>query len=366
MRSKVCYSFTITIAACLFMVIASEQGNAQIPGPDERPDLWTRVQDTLWVLLPQPNGDTLNPNLASGSYAFSMQYDSTGLTRYLFTEPWHNGNRLKLSHWRVNREVNMQEDTLSLNSYTENFTIHAGDTVSFVRHFRWWNATTWQQDSNSFFSRDTLTYVVELVNAHDSPRYRTRLAVIDSFGVMPRSTLGKPQFFGGTDRAIFARVKYAVPTSMNGKPVFMRVRVRARGTGEYFFTRTDRMTHNYSGLLANPERQAIINYYKQGHYWTKTAPEGDEVPSTAAAVMTIQRSGTDPASITMQLAAAPELGTIAVTIYDVQGSALSTPFTGTLEQPQTITYTFPASGSYLIGITRNGQILHTEKILITK
>ena len=354
--------FTIP-AACLFMIVTTQRGNAQTnDGPDQRPELWTKVQDSVWLFLPRGN-DTLNPNLLSGSYAFSMQYDSTGLTRYLFTEPWHNGQRLKLMKWELDRSVNMDEDTLSLNSHTENFTLHTGDTVSFVRHFRWWNATTWQQDNNSFFSRDTLTYIVELANAHSSPRYRTRLAVIDSFGVMPRTTLGTPRFFGGTDHTIFARVKYVVPTSMNGKAVFMRVRVRARGSGEYFFTRTDGITSNYSGNLANPDMQGLINYYKQDQFWKPVTAE-DETELTATKVMTVR--STENAAISITLIAAPKLGKISVTVYDAQGSPLSTPFVGVLDEAQTLSYIPPSSGSYFISIASGNQILHTEKLIITK
>lgn len=159
--------------------------------------------------------------------------------------------------------------------------MHAGDTVSFVRDFRWFNARTWRQDTNNFFSRDTLTYVVELANAHDSGRYRTRLAVIDSFGVMPCTTLGAPRFFSSGTRAVFTRVNYVVPASMEGKPVFMRVRVRARGSGEYFFTRTDDYTVNYSGLLTRPGIITHINVLNQNKYWAKTTVQEDSAGITS-------------------------------------------------------------------------------------
>lgn len=365
MRCKILYPFTIAVAACLLMVIASEQGHAQSPA--SHPHLFKKVQDTIWIFLPQGGTDTLDPDLVSGCYKFTMQYDSTCITEYLFTEPWHNGNALALEHWHLGRSVNINEDLLSLNSRTEDFTLHAGDTVSFMRDFRWFDARTQRQQLGNFFSRDTLTYVIELANAHDSTHYQTRAAVIDSFGVLPRETPGSPRFIGSGERATMGIRQFVVPTSLNGKQVFMRVRVRARGMGEHHFTRTDDYTVGISRLLNVPDVLASVNYMKSDQFWEPAGyyKNAAEMVTRAAKIMVIEQSISDP-TFTIRLAAAPDLGDITVSLHDASGAMIGTIFSGLLDDPQEVSYSLPASGTYFINITNGSHTLHTEKIILTK
>ncbi len=356
--------FAMTL--CLFVLLSIQQGQAQIDdGPDVYPHLWTKVQDTTWIWLVRDSGRVLNRNLVSGYYEFTMQYDSTGLVYYMFTEPWHNGSLLKLRHWELGRSVNLDEDLLSLNSRTEDFTVHTGDTVSFMRDFRWFHGITQQQEPNNFFSHDTLTYVVELASAHDSGYYQSRVAVIDSFGVMPCSPPGEPQFFGSGSPAVMDLRTYVVPPTLDGQSVCMRVRVRAHGDGEYFFTRTDNFSVNMSGLLNDPGIRSYIDYMSHPRFWKRGA-QPEDISTPAPKILSVhRRSVTDP-EVSIRLASGVGPGPITVAVYDLQGMLLATLFTGTLDAPKTLTHTFTASGSYFISVSQGNSTLQTETIIITR
>jgi hypothetical protein len=344
------------------MIGAADRAAAQSPA--ERPDLYQKVQDTAWIFLVEGN-DTLDRNLVSGAYDFTMQHDSTCLTSYYFTEPWHNGRILKLLHWQLGRSANIHEDLLSLNSRTEDFTVHAGDTVSFMR---WYRIFTVKLPFHHYFiSRDTLFYVVELVEAHDSARYQKRVAVIDSFGVMPRSTPGAPRFFSGGPRNVNAVLRYTVPTSLNGKRVFMRMRLHAGGSGDYYFTRTDDITTGMSLWLRDPEFIADNQALAGDQFWKPVADhEPGRMATIASKVITIERRGAGDPSLTIRLGEALDLGHVSIVLHDAAGATIATLYSGVLANPQTLGYDLSASGTFFISIVDGNRTLHTEKILLTK
>ena len=342
-----------TILIALFMIGASALCQAQHrPSPNQRPDLWKKVQDSIWFYLVQGN-DTVDPEFVTGSYEFDMVYDAICTIDYWFAEAQHNGRGLKLLHWVLARSINAHEDDLNLKSRTEDFTIVTGDTVNFYREVNWFNPITRTQLATNYFSRDTLLYVVELVRASDS----THILSLDTVGMLPRAKLGAPRVLTG--RPLMAQIRYVVPQSLNGLKVFIRVRVYARGSGEPYFTRTDRFTIHISRLQLPDGAEWTELVVENGLKKDKNAYAED---ISGMKVMTIERRKN---IATIQLKAS-DIGPVSIEIHDARGEHVATLYNGTLDEARRLTHRFTSSGAYIITVLRSGAPIQSEKIIITR
>lgn len=101
--------------------------------------------------------------------------------RYLVSDVRINGNRIGLKNWCFREAIrNLEADSLSTISRTSTVSYATGDTMSFYREFMWYNPATQTRTATNFRSKDTLDWVVELIDASDG----SRLALIDSVGVL--------------------------------------------------------------------------------------------------------------------------------------------------------------------------------------
>lgn len=363
-----------TLICCMLLVMMIAAGRAQepFPTPEERPDFYTTVQDSIIVCLID-DVDTLNPNLVSGAYTFIMPYDSICTISYIFTEPWHNGRRLDLEHWFNGRSINAHEDLMSFNSRTENFKVRTGDTVRCYRQLKW-NNPTGRIDTNSYFSRDTLGYVVELVDITTM----ARVALIDSMGLLPQTPPGKYRFYAHRNASAIA--SYVIPSWMDGDSVCMRVRVYARGPGEYYFTRYDNIKLNYSiGGLQHPVRMADLELLRKccwvpiplNEQFGKAVTSGSVAPiidwiAGDTSLLSVHQEALGSPDVNIEIAAAPKLGELSIIIFDAHGAALSSPFSDVVSQARVIPYQFQSSGAYVVCLVHDGTILESQKVTITK
>lgn len=362
-------NITLVGLACYTLLALTTTSIAQqpYPTPQERPDLFTTVQDSILVPLLDGGGMT-DPNMVSGAYTFTMLYDSSCRIQYLFAEPWHNGHRLTLDRWFNERSVNAHQDLLSFNSRTKGFRVYAGDTVSFFREFDWVHPVLGQQSPTNFLSRDTLAYAVELVDVATM----SRLALIDSLSVLPHTPPQQFRFFAHRNAMAIAR--YAIPFGMNGDSVYMRVRVYARGPGEYYFTRLDHIVIDYSkGAMRHPVLLADQELLRQCCWTPIPIPEPEQFGKSIidwiagdTSLLSVHQSTVGSADVKIQVAPAPELGELSIIIFDSQGNALWSPFSGIIRRPQVLEYRFESSGAYVISLVRDGAIFESRKVTITK
>lgn len=365
MRTSMTSRILMALAIAVLAVITTRAQSSK-PTPQERPDLYTTLQDSMLVYLVE--GDTTDPNLMSGAFTFHMPYDSTCTTEYMFTEPWHNGRRLSLRNWIYTRKENVHENMLSFNSRTEVFLVKPGDTVSAYRELQWFNPITFQYDSTNFFSRDTLAFAIELVRASTM----TRLALIDSICVLPQMPPGKPRIYGHLNTMAVAR--YAIPSWIGTDSVLMRIRLYARGSGEYYFTRTDHTTGDWSLGLKTPLRMADLELLRKCCWTQIPLPKPEESlrkemrpgeGTLGHAILSVRQPEAGRADVSIELAPAPMLGELSVIIFDGQGNALTSPFSGTVNEARVIPHRFQTSGAYVICLVRSGEILETGKVVIT-
>ncbi len=359
--------YGLALAAMLIICLAHAYAQSDslyvAPTVDERPDLWAILQDSSAVYLVDfdGSGDTIDANYVTPSYMFSMQYDSMMNVHYLLTEWRHNRSILYLPSWIDKRTVNARASLLSYNSTTATFTCAAGDTLSFYRELWWADPMTSLQDTNNYYAIDSLDYAVELVRASDS----TRVALIDSVGILPNYTPGRPRIHAA--RPLYALVQYTVPAALDGERAFMRILLYHRGAGKYWFTRSDSYTMAVSKRLQSSSFQYYVELFGGGDplYKPQALSNLDNAaPTTPYLSVTLSRTQSSHATITF--ASAIDGGATVIGVYDANGRAIFYPFsTPASSGTQSVEYDFPKSGAYFVGLLHNGRIVVTRKVSVS-
>ncbi|HVZ40910.1 MAG TPA: hypothetical protein VHI13_16640 [Candidatus Kapabacteria bacterium] len=342
---------------------AQAQGDSlvMIPSPDVRPDLWVMLQDSARVYLVVDH-DTMDAHGVAPSYMFSMHYDSIETIQYLLTEWRRNQTNLRLPSWIDSRVVNASATMLSFNTTTDTFTCATGDTLSFYRELWWYESMTSDQDTNNYYALDSLDYAMELVRDSDS----LRAALIDSIGILPNDHPDRPRIHG--TRPLIALVQYQVPAELNGVKTFMRLLLYHRGTGKYWFTRSDHYTMGASNRLQESSSRYYLDLFGQGSTLYRTqlletlGTRGPESPHLDVAVSVSQ-----PSHATISFASAPDGGATSIAIYDMNGRALFYPFsTPGSSGMQSVEYDFPQGGSYFVGLLHDGRLVAARRISIIR
>ena len=361
---------TLNRLSCLIALLfifhtsnAAAQDTTQIPmdtiaHPDDHPELWVCIEDSTCVyLIPGGGGDTVSAIDVAACLNFYMSYDSLCIVDYRIAEFRKNGERLLLSTWSDGTFVNADNELLNANNCTETFTINTGDSISFYREFGWVEPETRLQDTNNFYALDTLDYSVELVRTSDS----TVVALIDSIGVLPRTTPGKPIIYG--TRPIMANAYFEVPSSLDNEEVFVRVRLYHRGSGPYWFSREDVIISRMSSRLRDPDWQEFLT--KMGAVSPKYAVKELEQKVDAQVHFDVYYLDHSANQIEVVFSPAPTAQSTSVAIYDIAGNRLYMPFmTSEASNEQRVRYKFEQSGTYFIALFYGGQLVTAKKIII--
>ncbi len=321
--------------------------------------MYIEIQDGYLIRKTDVSGTLINPaKIISAAYQFEMVYDSTSRVQYLFSECMYNGVRPRLI-WRNDALHSASTEMMSDSSRTDNFKIVPGDTVSFYREFSWYNPMNHRQDTNNFMSLDTLDYAVELVSAATTHR----LALLDSFGVLPQLIPGVPTFYGS--HPIAARIRYLVPSTIpTGDSVFVRVRLYARGDGYFLPIRYDTKTIGSSFALAKGVLDTYLSLYG-GSLSKRPVPELEQDFRVAGtSLLSVQTAGSG--WIEIRIGQVEGTGPFEVLVYDAGGNVVFVPFsTRMLRGMETVTHHFSSSGTYFVALRRGGRVLDIKKITIT-
>ncbi len=324
------------------------------------------IPDSLWVRLDDDSstiarinrqGEVLPAEWFVAGYKFQMYADSTCETDYHITAFKINDHRWWLRNWKKRRTVNAEADLQSFNSRTIDTVLHAGDVVSFVRDLSWRDPRSGITDTGNYKSFDTLTFSVELVRAGDS----SRIVLIDSIGMMPRITAGAPTIFGM--RPVIALVDWTVPTSLDGVRAFLRVRARARGSGDYHFTRVEEVQVCKWRQPPDPYYVEYLRYLGQD-YAAKPIVSGKESPLESKLLMAHTAEARD--IVTVDFASAPSGESTSLAIYDGAGRLLFYPYSSPASNGgrEHITHRFESSGLYFIALLHNNRIVAAKSVAI--
>ena len=343
----------VVLGVFLAAISARAQDDDEIP---PLPPWVVHVQDDVY-LGRVVGSDTLPAGWFSAAYQFDMNYDSQCVVSYDFTECKLNGVRLYLPKWKDNRVVNAPPDILSFNSTTDTFTCRTGDSLAFYREISWVDPRTRWQTIRNFYSLDTLDYTVELIRLSDS----SRVAVLDSFGVMPSPQLGTPQFHGM--RPLLAMVEYVIPPELEGEKVFLRILLYHRGEGAYWFTRNDQVMVNWSARRFEPGLQKYMSLFGNGAPKYPVATLETE-RSEATLNVESMAGGSD---VTITFDTSPRGGATSLGIYNLQGERIYMPYSSGDNTPglRQIRYHFERPGVYFVALLHGGSIVRSRKITIS-
>lgn len=347
----------LAVAMSITMYAQSIPDTTPVPfyDPNDRPALWVTLDDnTTMVYLLNQVGDSTPPIQVAAGFDFLMSYDSICLVSYAVSEFRHNGNRLRLSKWKDNTFANAHPSILTANSGTISFIISSGDTISVYREFSWINPQTRIQDTTNYYALDTLEYIIELVRLSDS----TIVARLDSLGVLPNTSTGKPILYG--NQPVMANVHYVVPNSLHAQNVFLRIRPKHNGPGKYWFSRKDEITSNISNRLRDSVWQeflALMGVSFNKYYLPNVA----QSPNKADKQLIVFQNYDN---VTINISCHNHESLTSVCIYDAQGNRIFIPYMSTTCNNNTINYNISESGIYFIVLFQNGKLIDIEKISI--
>lgn len=344
-----CYLCRVVVI--IMLVVLYDQHIMQAQSPDS---LFVTIQDSLRVCRIM-GGDTVPASLISSGYAYEMSYPPYSSTRYVVTECKRNGGLLKLAAWKDGRRVHAPAELLTFNSRTEYFPVADGDTVSFYRSLEWINPSNRRQDTNNYYSLDTLDMVVHLVRVSDGMPIQ-----LDSLSVLPQVPVGVPTIYG--ERPIMALVHYIVPSVFDGDSAFIGITVRARGQGAYHWVRHDVVTAGESARLTRAYFVTYLDLFdklrQSGSFERRSVNE----LTAAMAAKPEQVLVTPIGSRTVRLSVVNASSTITsnrLAVFDGAGQLLARQSDG-----NDFIFTAPAAGMYYVAIIAGDEILTATRVTI--
>ena len=352
------------LTCILGMLTATALSSAQIVVDSSwdgelHPELWVTIEDSNTILLLRPGGDTTDPLDVAAQLGFYMSYDSLCLVEYMITEFRNNRTRIPLSTWKEGSFVNAPTSYLNANNCTDTFTVHHGDTISFYREFGLMNPLTRLQDTNNFYSLDTLDYSVELVRRSDS----TVVALLDSIGVLPRTQIGRPAVHGS--RPLMARANYRIPPALEGEQVYIRVRLYHRGPGPYWFSREDEIGIGISKRLDNPIWQEYLAM--TGGLFARYAPSELERATGDDPRLAVRYVRGDPSVVEIRFTPPEGDAASSIGVYDINGALLYLPFMASAASgEQRVRHRFAAPGVYFVACFADGVLVRSHKVVISE
>lgn len=338
--------------------VATQEGDSvPIPHPDDSAHLWVKIQDSSYVYLQWPSGDSIASNDVSAAYSFEMAYDSAFVISYDFAECRRNSGRLKLRNWLDNRMVNANARLLNFNSGTDTFTLHTGDTLSFYRNLFWKDLLTGEQDTANYYALDSLDYTVELVRVSDS----VRIATLDTIGILSNIVVGPPLIHG--THPLMTTVQYVVPASSDGVKAFIRILLFHRGNGAHWFTRMDHITIGLSARLNDSDWQHFMHLFNP------------QAPKIAIDQLITANSGNSDSSPMLNVVVTSgkfvitfdresNAGRTLVCVFDASGRQLYSPYvTAGLAGSAQTEFSYPTAGVYFIALYHNGRLVRVQKMI---
>lgn len=341
------YLYRVVVIIVLLLLHGQYAAQAQLPD-----SLFVTIQDTLRVSRITDRGIIPASSISAG-YIYTMAYPPYSITRYILTDCRRNGELLKLAAWSEGRRVHAPAELLTFNSRTEYFSVAAGDTISFYRSLDWIDPSNNRQDTNNYYSLDTLDMAVHLVRVSDGTPIQ-----LDSLSVLPRVPAGRPVIYG--ERPIMTLVHYAVPSAFDDDSVFIGVTVRARGQGAYHWMRRDDIILGLSTQLTNAWFITYLNLFDQLRYGTSL--ERRSISELAAATAAgAERIHVTPMGTRSVRIAVDNLNTATrtrISVFDSSGKLVRA------EDGREFVFTAPAAGAYYAAITAGDEILTATKVII--
>lgn len=290
-------------------------------------------------------------------WRFAMTYDSAQV-QYEITEFERNHTRIRLANWCSGKKLEEEAEDLADSTFTETFTVYAGDTISFYRELLWTEPYIGGPSNGLYYARDTLDFAVEMLDAFTG----ARLALLDSIGALREIPSGLPDFYG--THPVMAIVTYRVPPALNGKSVYLRLCPSARGDGQYKTLRIDNFATRGSVNLTEPFFIDYVNMYGGG---AKTPVRYlENVMNLHNALHASSASSTGRIDVAYD--GLPDIeGHVTLALFDTKGEQVFL-FAGLhrADEPLRTSYEVTESGVYFVVLSHGGSPVSSVKVIANR
>lgn len=243
----------------------------------------------------------------------------------------------------------LDEASLSNLNRTDNITLNTNDTISFYRNFRWYNRFDNAMTTSNYYSRDTITYKVELLDSIDN----SRLEILDSFTVLRCVPSGTPSFLGVSNP--FKKTFYIISNILNGKKGYVKLSVLMNGDGVYNQARLTSLGINLSSLLTLPSKATYRETFGVGLNKSNIEVNTDKIilipnPSKNNFIIKFYKLDID--------------NNYTISIIDINGLIYQNFKSKKLDINNDLNLTIKESGVYFVSISNNTGVISRKKIVI--
>lgn len=301
--------------------------------------------DTMWTMM-----------------SFVAANDS-GMTRMKIGEFKINGSRIILDNWCWNRTIhNSPDGQLSDSSTTLPMVVSTNDTITFYRQLDWMHLPEKYQQTDNYYAEDTLDFVVELREASS----RNLLDVIDSVGILSQIPTGSPTIYG--NHGLAAVVKYVVPSTYDGDSVYLRMKVRTRGPGNYYLMRYDGAEPWPSTILQDSSMILYLEQYGDLLARPTVRQLTDAVNHARDGVILSAIPNPTTGDVNISYSAKQNQGAMSIAVFDAAGNRIFMPVmnpTGSASSGSA-SYHFESSGTYFVALAQEGVIMRAVRVEVIR
>jgi hypothetical protein len=296
----------------------------------------------------------------SALYRIVMPYDSCQV-QYVTGAFRKNGSPIYLLNWCKNATHNSWDNQqMRDSSGTQSFAVATGDTVKFYRDFGWGHSTTALQTLTNYYSDDTLSFAVELIRVSDG----YRLALLDSIGAMRKVPAGTPTLHG--THPIIANISYAVPSTMNGTIVKIRISAYARGNGPHYFVRNDDFGFNFGLETLDSNEAWYISNFGGGIAKRNVKELESHLRAETGASISVSPDPTK-GLVQIECLLPSDSKNASLSIYNSRGEREFILLASAMPQEKISTsYIFKAVGTYYVALFEGNRLVKTHRITVRK
>ncbi|MCO6465557.1 MAG: T9SS type A sorting domain-containing protein [Bradyrhizobiaceae bacterium] len=242
-------------------------------------------------------------------------------SRWVYLETWCHDKQYNFDVQGDSARWDYTNAELSNISRTKTFALAPSDTVSFYREYFWLDKTTNSYNTSKFVSSNSISVVVELVNAENG----LRLTLLDSMHI---ASTGSNQPCVVSWKPAIARIARQATSIEDTVSAYMQVRVATGGSNAGTFMRYDMLRTSFSKThLADAG-------------WQDYARNVAEDNNCSQSCTFLAEPLANPRGIQVSIAPG-QTAVDALTIFDINGNVLNTT-------------TLPTSSPYTVSVTSSG------------
>ncbi|MCS6808175.1 MAG: hypothetical protein RML40_06060 [Bacteroidota bacterium] len=353
------YFLVSHFAPDLFAQCDSAQSVAEYADSITAPSTHTRYAAGLFFPDPQGKHAIHVPmSHVMPTFKFSLGYPSLESDiNIIFSEFRLNGQKIGLKNWCNNQEIiGWDEERLNSHSRTFDFSVHAGDTITFFRQLRYRHhqKSSQQHTKLPYLSLDDIAWSVELKDALT----HQRIMQLDSLIIYRNLDEDMQIAFRGL-RPLTSKVSASIPaTQPIPERVYIQVNMFKHGPSKQQFKRRDYLV---AGLLSE-HHTAFSPQVSQSQMLSKAYARYDRMfklsPNPSQGSIYLEVSGAELPKRTKE--------TLMIHIFNSKGELITSQPLYCPASTTQFTYTLVDNGAYFVQISSHDQILFHQQITVAR